>query len=42
VIDLPEKLRADLQIFVQEIVTLNRPEQLQAMRRIAEAYALSM
>lgn len=42
VIDLPEKLRADLQIFVQEIGTLNRPEQLQAMRRIAEAYALSM
>ena len=42
VIDLPEKIRADLQIFVQEIVTLNRPEQLQAMRRIADTYALSM
>ena len=42
VIDLPEKLRADLQTFVQAIVTLKRPEQLLALRRIAEAYALSM
>ena len=42
VIDLPEQLSADLQAFAQEIVTLNRPEQLQAMRRIANAYALEM
>ena len=42
VIDLPEQLNADLQAFAQEIVTLNRPEQLQAMRRIADAYALEM
>lgn len=42
VIDLPEQLSADLQAFAQEIVTLNRPEQLQAMRRIADAYALKM
>ena len=42
VIDLPEQLAADLRAFVQAIVTLNRPEQLQAMRRIADAYALKI
>ena len=42
VIDLPEKLKTDLQSFAQEVVTLNRPEQLQAIRRIADAYALNM
>jgi len=42
VIDLPEQLSADLQAFAQEIVILNHPEQLQAMRRIANAYALEM
>lgn len=42
VIDLPEKLKVDLKHFVQSIVTLNHPEQLSAMDRIAAAYALNM
>lgn len=42
VVDLDEQIRADLQAFAQEIVTLNRPEQLKAMRRLADAYALKM
>ncbi len=42
VIDLPEKLRADLQAFTQAISALNRHEQLQAMRRIATAYAFDL
>jgi len=42
VIDLPEQLSVDMQAFAQAIVTLNRPEQLQAMSRISEAYALKM
>ena len=41
-IDLPEQLKADLQTFVQAIFALNRPECLQPMRRIADAYALKM
>jgi hypothetical protein len=41
VIDLPERLKVDLQAFAQAIVTLNRPEQLQAVRRIVDAYALN-
>ncbi len=41
-IDLPEQLKADLHTFVQAVVTLNRPEYLQPMRRIADAYALKM
>lgn len=42
VIDLPEKLRVDLQAFAKVIVTLNHPEQLQAMGRIATAYAFDL
>ena len=42
VIDLPEKLRVDLQAFAKIIVTLNHPEQLQAMGRIATAYAFDL
>ncbi len=42
VIDLPEKLKTDLQAFAQEVVRLNRPEQLQAIRRIADTYALNI
>ncbi len=42
VIDLPEELRADLQAFAQAISALNRHEQLQAMRRIATAYAFDL
>jgi hypothetical protein len=40
VIELPAKLQADLQAFSKAVVALNRPEQLQAMGRIASAYAL--
>lgn len=42
VIDLPEQLSADLRTFAQAIVTLNRPEHLQAMDRIATVYALDL
>ena len=42
VIDLPEQLRAHLQAFAQQVLTLNRPDQRQAMSRIANAYALKM
>ena len=42
VIELPEKLRVDLQFFVQSVIALDRPEQLQAMRRVADAYALNV
>lgn len=41
-IDLPEQLSADLQDFVQAVVSLGRSEQLRAMRRISDAYALKM
>ena len=40
VIELPAKLQADLQAFAKVVVALNRPEQLQAMGRIASAYDL--
>jgi len=40
VIGLPHKIKTDLQAFVQKIVALKRPEQLQAMARIADAYSL--
>jgi hypothetical protein len=42
VIELPAKLRADLQAFAQAVVALNRPEQLQAMDRVAAAYAFDL
>ena len=40
VIALGQKIKADLQAFVLAIVAMQRPEQLQAMARIADAYAL--
>ncbi len=39
-IELPEKLRADLQGFIQVVNRLNHPQQIQAMNRIADAYGL--
>jgi len=42
VIELAQKLKADLQAFAQAVVALNRPEQLQAMVRVAAAYALDL
>jgi len=42
VIELPANLRADLQAFAQAVVALNRPEQLQAMDRVAAAYAFDL
>jgi hypothetical protein len=42
VIELPEKIRANLQVFVRAVAALNRAEQMQSMRRIAEAYALRL
>lgn len=42
VIELPEKLRADLQVFAQAVVTMNNPVQSEAMRRIAAAYAIEL
>jgi hypothetical protein len=42
VIELPGKLRADLQAFTQAVVALNRTEQIQAVRRIAAAYACNL
>jgi hypothetical protein len=42
VIDLPAKLQADLHAFAQAVIALNEPEQLQAMGRIAQTYALSI
>ena len=41
-IELPEKIRANLQVFVRAVAALNRAEQMQSMRRIAEAYALRL
>lgn len=42
VIELPQKLKADLLVFAQAVMALNRPEQLQAMARVATAYALDL
>ena len=42
VIELPEKLRVDLQAFAQAVVAHNHAEQLQAMGRIATAYAFNL
>ena len=42
VIELPAKLRADLQAFAQAVVTLNLPDQLQAMDRVAAAYTFDL
>ena len=42
IVKLPKKLKFDLQAFAQAVVSLNRPEQLQAMGRIATAYAFDL
>jgi len=42
VIELPEKIRANLEVFVRAVTALNRAEPMQSMRRIAEAYALRL
>ena len=42
VIELPVKLKSDLVSFVRAVIALNRPEQVQAMGRIASAYALDL
>jgi len=39
-IELPEKLRTDLRLFVQAVIQLNQPLKTQAMQRVAEAYGL--
>ena len=40
VIEIPEKLRTDLRLFVQTVIELNQPLKTQAMQRVAEAYGL--
>ncbi len=42
IIELPEKLKADLQAFAQAVVTMNNPVQSEAMHRIAAAYAIEL
>jgi hypothetical protein len=42
VIELPAKLQADLLAFAMAVVEFNRPEQVQAMSRIASAYAFDV
>lgn len=42
VIEVPEKLQIDLVAFSRAVVALNRPEQLQALGRVARAYALDL
>lgn len=40
VIELPEKIKTDLQTFATAVINLNIPEQQKAMTRIADAYQL--
>jgi len=42
VIELPAKIKTDLRAFASAVSKLNATEQLKAMGRIAEAYALNM
>ena len=42
VIELPEKIKTDLHAFATAVAKLNTTEQLKAMGRLAEAYALNM
>lgn len=42
VIELPEKIKMDLDIFVTAVAKLNTPEYLKAMDRIANAYAVNL
>ncbi len=41
VIALPNKITANLQIFVQAVAALNRPEHTQIIARLVQAYALN-
>ena len=41
-IEMPEKLKANLQAFAKAVVELNSPDQLLATRRIAEAYGFKL
>lgn len=40
VIELPDRIAADLQAFVQAVIEMNDQQQIQAIRRIMNAYAL--
>jgi len=42
VIELPEKIKTDLGIFVMAVAKLSTPEHLKAMDRVVDAYALNM
>ena len=42
VIDLPEKIKSDLQAFAKIVVAMNQSEQVQAMRRIASSFAFNL
>lgn len=42
VIELPEKLRTDLQAFAETVIAANHPEEAEAMRRIAAAFAFTL
>ena len=42
IIELSEKLRSDLQIFVQAVLAMNNSVQSESMRRIATAYAIEL
>jgi len=41
-VELPEKLKGDLQIFAKAVIAFNRHEQLQAISRITAAYSLNL
>ena len=41
-IQMGDKLKADLQAFAKTVVELKKPNQVQAMRRIAEAYSINL
>ena len=42
IIELPEKLRSDLQIFVQAVLAMNSTVQAESMRRVATTYAIKL
>ena len=42
IIELSEKLRSDLQIFVQAVLAMNNSVQSESMRRIATAYSIEL
>lgn len=41
-IELPEKIRGDLQAFAELVLAVNKPEHVQAMHRIASAFAFDL